>query len=375
MRTYDAETNFDYLPTPCKKGRSENLRTSTATTAEHIQQEADKDVEKTKKRSGFAKTYLKGDLLKPSDLEVENREIIDAYDAWQNGGEKEWEKYCVTLYDALKNLIKNHIGMHHFAFGSVEFEDLMAEAKVAILEKIQTYDPRQSKPASYFGPKIDEMLKKCNHQESHMTEHYISMRKKLNDAAQALGYDDCMNPELDPVTLSVIAEIPLSTVVATLEQVRITHDSMDVKETMEKVNKTVFTSSPDVLFEKQEDAILIGEAFRSLTPYEQFIFAKMEIETERDSKGNERHWSARKVAKYLSEPEVYKSFGLKKAPDNNEVCSDLEIIKQKLRHFPGMKKRFGYEIMRSRATSYTEYRQAADEEIEAAIEAGVIIAL
>lgn len=326
-------------------------------------------IEKKSYHKGFAAGHLKGDALKKYDLEVENREIIEAYDRWkakEHDGLNESEErdaYIILLCEKLENLIKDHIQMHHFNRNSDLFEDLVSSGIHAIIEKYETYDPRQSMPASYFGPKIDEMLKKCNHSDTHLTDHYLSMAAVLNKAAREAGYVDCTDPGLTPVVLHLISGISLKTVVNTLNQLSINHQSMDDENFKQPAG---YTASPEQCFISAENARFLNNAIESLSKYEQFIFFKSCVEVEQDSKGKERHWSTRKICKFLSDPEALEHFGLPKAPDNNKVARDIEIARKKLMHYGNMRERFHYKP-KKKITAYEEYEQAGMNEIENAI--------
>ena len=325
-------------------------------------------VEKKSYHKGYAAGHLKGDALKKYDLEVENREVIEAYDRWlfaPNAVEKEeaYTAYTSLLWEKLKFLIKDHIQMHHFNYNKELFEDLMSSGKVAIFEKVATYDPRQSMPASYFGPKIDELLKKCNHSDTHLTDHYLSMAAVLNKAAREAGFADCMDPELTPVVLHLISGVSLKTVVNTLNQLSINHQSIDDEHSKQISG---FTTSPEEDFIKSENEKFLLDAVNSLSKYEQFIFFKSSVDVEQDSKGKERHWSTRRICKYLSDPEILEHFGLTKAPDNNKVARDIEIARKKLMHYGNMRERFSYKP-KKKTTAYEDYEQAGMDELEEAI--------
>lgn len=329
---------------------------------------------------GYAAGHLKGDALHKYDLDIENKDVIEAYDRWKSEelentkAEEEFGTnaikkddayiaYTSLLWEKLVYLIKDHIQMHHFNYNQELFEDLMSSGKVAIFEKVGTYDPRQSMPASYFGPKIDELLKKCNHSDTHLTDHYLSMAAILNKAAKEAGFVDCMDSELTPVVLHLISGISLKTVVNTLNQLSINHQSIDDENTKQISG---FFTSPEENFIKSENEKFLQAAVNSLSKYEQFIFFKSCVDVEQDSKGKERYWSTRRICKFLSDPEVMEHFGLSKAPDNNKVARDIEIARKKLMHYGNMRERFSYKP-KEKATAYDDYEQAGMDEIEDAI--------
>lgn len=330
----------------------------------------DKDIMGTEKKhkQGYAGIHVKGKGTDfKHDLEVKNKKIIDAYDRMLAGGEKERTQYICLVYDTLENLIKDHIGMYHFSYGKTEFEDLMSSGKVAIMEKIDLYDPRKAMPSTFFGPKIDELLKKTNHQDSPMTDHYLEMLGKLNKAAREAGFEDALDPECTPALLNILTEIPITTICNTLEQAGMKTESTD--DTNYK-QPSGYTSSPEQLFIRNENTEFLREAVESLSPYEQFIFFKACVETEKDAKGMEKSWSVRKICQVLAEPGVMARLGLEKAPDNNRVSRDIEIARRKLIHYGNMRERFHYKPKASR-DNRDAYEQAGMDEIESAILADI----
>ena len=323
--------------------------------------------EKTHKQ-GYAGAHIKGKGSDfKHDLEVKNRKLIDAYDRMKVGGEAEKTQYILLVYSTLENLIKDHIGMYHFSYGKTEFEDLMSAGKVAIMEKIDLYDPRMAIPSTFFGPKIDELLKKTNHQDSPMTDHYLEMLGKLNKAAREAGFTDALDPGCTPALLNILTEIPITTICNTLEQAGMRTESTDDDNYKQP---TGYSASPEQLVLRNENTKFLREAIESLSQYEQFIFFKACVDTEMDAKGNEKHWSIRKICQFLADPNVMAQFELEKAPDNNRVARDIEIARRKLVHYGNMRERFHYTPKANRSNR-NAYEQAGMDEIESAILADI----
>lgn len=320
---------------------------------------------------GYSRIHIKnhGENFR-YDLETENARIIELYDNWKNSPAESqsdnYEKYVIALCDTLENLIKSHIKFYKFTYGQTEYEDLIASGNVAIMEKIASYDPRRSMPSSFFGPKIDELLRICNRSGSPLSNHYIAMGKTLKDAAKKAGYSSLFDPEVTPELLQILTGISLRTIVNTLDQINIKIDSIDDDNFVEP---TEYTQTPEQICVRDENRKFLNEALNSLTEYERFIFMKACVEVERDKKGIEKHMSIRRLCSILSEPDAMEHFHLPKKPDNNSVAKDIELARRKLAHYAGMKERFSYHPKSS--NPYLPYEQADMDEIESAILADI----
>lgn len=351
---------------PAFSGRVCNSCMSTPDSGEK-ENKMGETTKKQREKKGYAGKHLKGSIQK-YDLEVKNRDIIEAYDRAQTGTQEDKDAYTMLVYDKLKYLIMDHIKQYGFQY-KTDYEDLMSAGKVAVFEKISSYDPRQSMPASFFGPKIDEMLKKCNHGESHMSEHYISMLAKLNQAARQAGYADCSDPELTPELLQILTGLPLTTVVNTLEQYRIKISSMDDPE-MENTPPSISMSPEKAVLDKIEDRELI-DAVQSLSPYERFVFLKYyNIAGEVDENGKEINYSLRKIYSMISsDPKLMERLGLKKVPDINKISRDIEIARRKISYYGSLRKEYHCRIPQKDSNpGYEPYEQAEIEDLANAIE-------
>lgn len=144
--------------------------------------------------------------------EKKYQRMMDMYDEYM-AHTKSKEEYVVALLDLLDGYIKYRIMLKKRTV-SAEYEDLMQQGRLAVLEQIDTYNPHQSKPSSFFTQYIDQYTREITRNEG-MTNYYSQCSFKLDKVAKQYGYEDFCDSRLSADTLSILAEVPLMTVLET----------------------------------------------------------------------------------------------------------------------------------------------------------------
>lgn len=342
-----------------------------------------KSCEMGDRKKGFndLKMGKEGENIK-KDVDVEQKELIEAYDKAKLGNEKDKEAYQTLLVNEVLKLCKKNASW--FARGELnDSEDFVQEAFEAAWKKIQSkeFNPHQSMLSSFLTTDVKGRLRKAKQDKIPISAHYQNTLRKLNEAAQKEGYENCYAPELDVPLLSLLSGIEAKTVKNALEQGRIFVDSLSEIEEEGQIPST-FKDSPEFMAIKNEETKTLALALMTLNKYEQWLVQNLIMEPKMaepdkfDRNGNRirtvkkpRCMTVNEAAKVLQEPELLKHLELKKAPSNSTISQDLELIKQKLKHAPGMRETFShYSYKKPAPIQNVEFEQADISDIQSAID-------
>ena len=210
---------------------------------------------------------IQDDKMNTGDAKKEACEKYDAYQA----GEITWDDYQLFMLSLLKNYVKYRIKTHHRTLGA-EYEDLMQAGSLAILENLKKFDPHRSSPTSFFTKHIDEKHRKlCAAPE--IREHYSATATKLDKVAKNWGYEGLMDPNLTADTLSILAEVSLTTVIETMKLRSITSVSLDsVTENIDTIESHF--KNPEQACLDKELAEFVHSQYDKLTDLEKFLIEK-----------------------------------------------------------------------------------------------------
>lgn len=287
-------------------------------------------------------------------------ELIALYDGVQLGTVSE-EEYFTALIETLENYIKCLISRKHRTV-KAEFEDLMQSGKLAIIENARRYDPRYTKPTTFFTCYIDDEQKKCINTHG-MKGIYEKEIPRLDKAAKEAGFTDMLDPRLDADTLCILTGMSLNTVIGALDVKKSTVVSLEaVTENCEPESKKY--RSPEEAYIENEKCAFIREQFLKLSPFEQYLISKRIL--------GEKECSFLSIFKELKEDdELRESFKdeLPKSIDQKYLQQRTNGAIQKLKYLPEMNRFF--EIKEDERI-IDIYEQAEDADVEAAIKQNLL---
>lgn len=193
-------------------------------------------------------------------------DIIAKYDDYR-AGKLDSSDYILFLKDVLENYFISMINKLHRTMSS-DFEDQMQQCYLALCEHYDQYDPHLSTPTSFFTKYIVQYTKQAL-DNGGMSPYYVSLATQLDKAAKQYGYTGINDENLDAQTLATISNTPLESVVNTLEQQRITLNSLS--ETTENiVAKNKFVNPEQAVLDEELKNFCEAQLAR-LTPLEHFL--------------------------------------------------------------------------------------------------------
>lgn len=201
--------------------------------------------------------------------ELIKRSLTQQYDAYRNN-EISRDEYAMYLISHLEHYIEFCINRRHRLLGA-EYDDLMQSGRMAIIEKIDDYNPYIATPTSYFTAYINQYTKETvikNNTGS--TQYYISKVVKLEKVAKANGYTGITDPELPPDILSILSGEPLKTVIETIK-IKNCQATASLDATSENMDIEGTYQSPEAVIIKQETDSFLMKQFLKCSPLERFL--------------------------------------------------------------------------------------------------------
>lgn len=248
------------------------------------------------------------DKFYDEDYSKDNSDVIAMYDAVK-AGTKTQDDWKVFMIEYLENYVKSLIRQMHMT-ANADYEDLMSAAFEKILINIPKYDPRKSRPATFFKGYIMEAL---GNEQKTGNKHYEKQKRILNKAAQAHGYADCMDPFLiqHPHLLTKFTDGKVALKTVTETQKYLTAGACESFEALTENHEfeSPFKDPATIMIhdERKKD---IAQVVNSRTSFEQFVIANCWL-------NEDSTMTNRGIMKYLSQI------------DMAEVFADDEISKRK----------------------------------------------
>ena len=315
------------------------------------------------------------------DKEKTQPELIAAYDKYQaSKSEADKASYQELLFRHISKISLKVAGT--YTKNSHLVEDYASIATLVCFKTWEKFDPRRAMVSTFFGTKMHGAVLREVFKETPVTPHYAEVLGKLNAYAKEHGYENCYDPHLDEVQLSMAVSEPLKTVVQAMELGRTFVDSLTVIEEDEGKQPSTYNSSPERMVLEKEEKELLARMLDSLSDYERFLIEKHALEEpepvpdEVDEETGKRikkpvrkgGMSIAEITKLLKKPEILERLGLKKAPSSSTVSQDLQRALRKCLHYPELKVRFGHRYASAKVKAeQPAYMQASFDEIESAI--------
>lgn len=285
------------------------------------------------------------------------QEIIDTYDNYK-AGKIPKNDYVLFLLDFLENYIKQRINVKHRTMGA-EYEDLMQQGRLAVINYADEYDPRRSMPSSYFTTYIDQYMKEILNNGG-VPKHYVAAAAKLNKVAREYGFESCTtDPRLTPDTLAVLANMSLMTVLETLKYMKKTVVSLDSTSDNIEVEDSVFKNPVNKLLDQERNEFVKRQISRC-TPLELYLLTNLIL--------TEKPKSYRTLVIELKKPE-FKELYKDELPETIDQVNLERIVNniiRRIQHNPNTKK-----YVPEAVNAYDEVpefdKQACESDIEKSI--------
>ncbi len=302
---------------------------------------------------------------------IAQSKIIEKYDLYK-AGKISRQEYCEHILEVLEFYIKSRITAKHRTLGA-DYEDLMQQGYLAIMEKVDVYDPRRSRPTSFFTDYIDQFQKDAL-KNSGMTRYYLSMATKLERIAKKYGFEGILDPRLEPDKLSILADVSLTTVLETIKAKAQSNVSSyeAVTDNVELDTESGFNpgfKNPETCYLENETHRFLQSELDKLSPLQQFLVINITAAA--------NPMSYRKIVKLLKDPEYHYLLTDKEGKDISGKIDQTTLeqaLQQALRRLShntnlnklvSFKKKRAYEIIE-------EEEQASVDDIFSAIENGAL---
>lgn len=211
----------------------------------------------------------------------DHNETIRLYDAWQ-AEEKSgiihgpaWDEYVYHLIGLLHFFVEHRINVKKRFIGA-EKEDLIESGRLAIIAMAHKYDPRKTKPTSYFSRYIDQYTKECvnSYDNKGLTQHYMGNLLKLEKVAKEYGFSGIDDEALSLEMLADISEVPLTTI----REVRKLKEQQCVSlDTYEDNYSESDYLTPEKKFLLQEQSEILYNVFSKLSPLQQWLLQMIDM--------------------------------------------------------------------------------------------------
>ena len=296
--------------------------------------------------------------------DYDHDETIRLYDKWQEEDSKgilhgpAWDEYIYYLLGLLHYFIEHRITVKKRFLGA-EKEDLIESGRLAIIAMAHKYDPRKTKPTSYFTQYIDQYTKEELDNRG-LTQHYMGNLQKLEKAAKEMGFKGISDESLPLDMLADISGVPLTTIREVKKLKEQQYVSLDTYE--DNYSEKDYMTPEKKVLEREQSEMLYNQ-FHRLNPLQQWILKMTDIESV----------PVNRIMKLLKTPDIYSEF--------EEYIGDTKHINQQ---FIKKQRNKALRILRSnysfkKYTSYVEpvyelelQPQATYEDIENAIAANIL---
>jgi DNA-directed RNA polymerase specialized sigma subunit len=207
---------------------------------------------------------------------AKQQKLCAAYDKYK-AGEMDRNEYAMVLLTVADGYIKWTIKSSHTLVHAQSFEDLYQNARLCILERIDSYDPHQSMISTFFKYPLMDALRDpgCAKATVSLPPEFGMVRSKLQKAAEALGY------ERDDDGLKKMAANETASMLSTLTGV----DTKAIQNTISRLGLCEIAStsnigedygdpayeSPEQSYERKELSEHVQAALSRLTPFERYL--------------------------------------------------------------------------------------------------------
>lgn len=256
---------------------------------------------------------------------IDHKMTKKMYDQYKKGkvSEEEWITYNLEVMEFyIVKMVKPYIVNNH-----QEFEDLMSESYVAVMEKVRDYNPHQAKPTSYYTGYIHSALKRYLIDEAGTTHHYDTNFHLLEKRLRKEGYTGSDDPRLNFAKIVHLSGMPQKTVQEVLSRNNVNVCSLN-KYSDNHDLPSPFLNPEDYVI-REEEGQVAKKVIGVLTPLEKWILkhshgiADISKELKRMSKSagddydfcpyaerkGDHEYSAKQMAAMLKTDKAKKVFG------------------------------------------------------------------
>ncbi|WP_027438689.1 hypothetical protein [Lachnospira multipara] len=225
--------------------------------------------------------------------EQTNERVEMYYEAWKAGeiSDTDWSTY---LWQITENYAKTLIVKKYLGKG--EFDDLMQNAALVLMEKYKNFNPYKAKAITYFG---NMWVNIASDYKSEISAHYKQMQGIIYSTLIQCGYQGLDDKRLDAAKISTLSNIPIKTVNEVLTQFSYTESSYEELTEQNKIEHGSFLS-PEENYLKEERIKEIGHALDTLTPLERWLVEIMLLEPTDPVLGGDKIPSYKNIATYLN---------------------------------------------------------------------------
>lgn len=254
-------------------------------------------------------------------------------------------------------LVHNAISKTPITTSSIE--DFMQSAKMAIWEKLDSYDPNLVLPLTYFFPYVKESIyKECRFNSHSISEHYAKKMNIIRKAAKELGYEDIQSCPIEKLA-QYLPDMQLQTIVNTLDHLKSTESIQN-----EDLNLSSKEETPEESMLKKETHDTLVKALSSLSNYQCFLVTShVNIEFKSGDINNVSTScnSIRSIQETLKETGLYNEFCNGKLPSLDQIERDLTYALNILRSL--IQYNEPRKVIKLKDLGENNYEQADEEDI------------
>lgn len=195
--------------------------------------------------------------------------VIAKYENYKQNEVLGWEEWVSYLLDYLENFIKYRIRERHATLGA-EFEDLMQQGRMAIIEHAKEFDPRRAQASTYFIRYIDQRIKESTDTKC-MNKYYLGIACKLEKVAKDYNYTGLDDPNLTLHDLQILSGESIKTIKETFDLMNMQLVSFEAVS--ENIDLPSLYDNPETSYIKKERSDFLKKEFSKLTPLEQMLVA------------------------------------------------------------------------------------------------------
>lgn len=177
--------------------------------------------------------------------EQTNERVEMYYEAWKAGeiSDTDWSTY---LWQITENYAKTLIVKKYLGKG--EFDDLMQNAALVLMEKYKNFNPYKVKAITYFG---NMWVNIASDYKSEISAHYKQMQGIIYSTLIQCGYQGLDDKRLDAAKISTLSNIPIKTVNEVLTQFSYTESSYEELTEQNKIEHGSFLSPEENYLKKR----------------------------------------------------------------------------------------------------------------------------
>lgn len=250
-----------------------------------------------------------------SDLLKENADVIEKYRLYRAG-----EITRNQLFDFIwKKLARQITALMNKNQRKLNAEtcDLYQQAALAILDKLDDYDPLLSLPGTYFLNYVNEYQRALV--KGDQSIYYMTQISKLNRVAKDAGFEGISDDKLTDVQLASLSGYSIQ-VVKNVRHMDAIYTPVNY-DSLEECVEDPFHASPDkIVVEKERENAGFAAFRQELDDFEQRLFYAVKVEC----------ITFKALSAMLKEHEMFREYGLDHAPTPQDLSCMVNVCERKL---------------------------------------------